>query len=500
MLYNVTPNFSLSAPARSTGRTALPQRPSVQLDSSAAEVGGGVTGRTVALRSSPSSAVNSTVRAAAAKPMNYRSGSTPPGSTGGGGPMDGNSGGSVGIPKTTDNGGAGGGWLNDWFNEVANRTLPKAAADSRTQDITDSLAPTIANNMANSEIDPLMNELNLQIGLNGNQYAAQLVGFDAQRTNALNEYNNAVQALQISERGRTDKRWLMDEMLKLQMRYYDRVNEGLVAQAGAAERQNPLIAAQRADNSRLYELKAGELGRAKEGATDDNTMKQWELDQNAATGAGWQTKGYKLRSQTQTKEYQRTMANIEGDLESARINRDSNDRDLSEKEQQIKDQLAQLWRDGAANTDRRVGDYLQYLFDVSELGRGAAEDRLRATRAAQQRDYQNTMIDSAQMQAEVDRQRSDSQLRNQQTQTQMGAQQNALNYLATVKASLAQTGQDTQAQQFFNWFLSEGIKKGATREQALNYLASYVQAGNPLIIPRSTPQNGRGGERYGGRQ
>lgn len=489
MLYNVTPNFSLSAPSRSTGRVALPQRPSVQLDTSAAQVGGGITGRTVALHSSPNSAVNSTVRAASAAPRQLSRAQS-----GGGGPMDGFSGGPTGVPKPTDRSpdSVNGRGLATTLGDIVKSVVPQAQQAANTNGIIDSIAPTIANNMAKSEVDPLINELNLQIGLNGQQFGAQLVGFDAQRQNALNEYNNAMEALKISDRGRTDKRWLMDEMLKLQMRYYDRINAGLADQTGAANRQTPLLAAEKADNSRLYELKAGELGRAKEGATDDNAMKQWELDQNAAIGAGWQTKGYRIRSKTQTKEYQRTMANIEGELESARINRDANDRNLTEKEAQVQDQLAQLVRDGAANEDKRVGDYLQYLYDVSELGRGAAEDNLRARRAAQQRDYQNSMIDSAQLQASIDRQRSDSQLRNQQTQTINDSHQNALNYLGTVKAGLASSGQDQQAQRFFDWFISEGVRKGATREQALDYLASYVQAGNPLVIPAGQDMRTRG--------
>lgn len=488
MLYNVTPNFSLSAPPRSTGRVALPQRPSVGdglgdrvLDPAAA---GSVAkpGRSVSL-----------VSAAAPRPQNYRSGgsavpTTDPNSRqrevalGGFDPANSNK-----VPNQSSEPYNP---KNDpkppshpWITEAVDAGLQAGRYDQ----IANGIAPQIANTMAKSETDPLINELNLQIGLNGSQYANQLVGFDAQRQKATDDYNNAVEALKISERGRTDKRWLMDEMLKLQMAYYDRINASLVDQAAAAQRQNPLLAAEKADNSRLYELKAGELGRAKESATDDNAMKQWEMDQNAATGAGWQTKGYKIRSKTQTKEYERTMANIESDLETARINRDANDRNLTEKEAQVKDQLAQLWRDGAANTDKRVGDYLQYLFDVSELGRGAAEDALRARQAQQTRDYQRTMIDSNQQQALVDRQRSDSQLRMQQQEALNNSHQNALVYLGQVKQSLAATGQDQQAQRFFDWFMAESTRKGATQEQALSYLASYVGAGNPLVIPSYQP-------------
>lgn len=502
MLYNVTPNFSLSAPPSPSGYVALPQVPAL------GGVGNGISGGV--LNPSAAGAVATTgqsqslVTAGGRRNFTGNGGgtttptATPPPVAFPNNDAQGGHGGArnpaSNKPPAGDTSNVGSGW--GWVDSAVNSGI-KAGQTNR---ITDSLAPQIANTLANSEINPLINELNLQIGLNGQQYASQLVGFDASRQKALDDYNNAMAALQISERGRTDKRWLMDEMLKLQMRYYDRINQSIGDQSNAAQRQTPLIAAEKADNSRLYEIKAGELGRAKEGATDDNAMKQWELDQNAATGAGWQTKGYRIRTKTQTREYERTMANIEGDLETARINRDANDRNLTEKEAQVKDQLAQLFRDGAANEDKRVGDYLQYLYDVSELGRGAAEDNLRARQAQQTRDYQRTMIDSQQQQALVDRQRADSQLRNQQTQTQIDANKRAIDYLGTVKASLRSTGQDAQAQRFFDWFLSESTKKGASRDDALSYLASYVAAGNPLVIPAnvqtglsSTNRRTRGG-------
>lgn len=361
------------------------------------------------------------------------------------------------------------------------RRLPSLRAQI---DMVNNLSPLLAKGEADRQAAPELTALMMQGGLNDAAYAAQVEGFNAARQQAADDYSNAMAALANSDRGRADKRWLLDAQLQLQQRYYDRLAQMNAEQTAATQRQNPLLAAQKQDNSRLYELAVGALGRERGEVTDQNALAIFGNNQKAATEAGWQNKGFKIRSKTQAASFDRAIQGIESDLEKARIGKDANDRELTEKERQIADQLSQLGRDAAGNEDRRVGDYQQYLYDVSTLGRQAAEDRLRAKQAADNRRNQLASIAASQQQASVQRQQNNVNTFLQASQVQQQAAQNAMQYIGSFNQMLQQTGQMGQAQRFYDWFIKDAVERqGIPQEQAIQFLAGYIQAGNPLVIP-----------------
>lgn len=385
-----------------------------------------------------------------------------------------------------------------YVERVMPTIVPNAQRQLATNQFVDQLSPLLAKGMADAEIAPQLSEFQLQMGLNNSGYAAQVEGFNAARQQAADEYAYAMASLANSARGQTDKRWLLDAQLALQQKYYDRLAEMYRDQTSAANRQSPLLAAQKADNQNLYNITVGGLERDRAQAIDEDEVARFNITQRAATEAGWQNKGVKLRTRTQANDFSRAIADVEAGLEKARIGKDANDRELTEKELQIADQLAQLQRDSAGAEDRRIGDYQQYLYDVSTLGRQAAQDRLDAKRAADNRRNQLASIAAQQQQASVNRQLTNSNLSLQMLQAQQNAATQAMSYIGNYKQMLHNTGQSSQAQRFFDWFLDDATKRqGVPMEQAVQFLAGYLQAGNPLVIPPNAARAAAGRYKMG---
>lgn len=369
---------------------------------------------------------------------------------------------------------------------------------------TDSLLRTYATGLAKGAVDrqnaPQYLDLQSQIGYNNSDLASKNLGFADARQAAANDYANSMALLANSSRGLTDKRWLLDEQQKLAQRYYDRLAAQNVDQTAAAQRQNPLLEAKRADNSALYQLTLGEGGRNRDrvqasiaDATNQNALDKFNLNGEAATGLGWNTKGYKLRNTVMQDAFGNKIANYNRDiedigaaLEKARIGTNANDRDLTEQEAQIRDQLAQLGRDNVGNEDKRQGDYLQYLYDISDVGRQEAENRLRAKMAADQQQAINNQIAQAQRQAQIATQRGNTSLGLQQTQLINSAPMAAAQQM-TYWNQLAQ--QDPNARAFLQWLDTQLI--GLTPEEKANYVAAYMQGGGQLRLPDAPPATGQ---------
>lgn len=380
----------------------------------------------------------------------------------------------------------------DWDSNVGrnmigavNRFVTDQLRTVSTQPAYDWWSTAQARGLANAAIQPELNTLNYQNALTQSGLAmTQQVG-QAAVAYANAEYQNALASLANSERGRTDKRWLLDEQLKLQQRYYDRINAALGDQTNAANRQLPLISAARADNTALYNIDVGELTRKKGTLTDQTEAERVAMQGRAATGHGWQSKGYRMEKRHLGSQFDRGMADIEGNLEKARINRDATDRNLTEEERKVQDQLRQLVRDGAANEDKRVGDYLQYLYDINEMGRQAAEDKLRAKQAADSRNYTLAKIAAEQERARTDAQTSSVYNQTQRDALLQGAAGNAAQYLGAVQAQAEATGTGTQVRNFINWFYKDAARQRLSRQQADAFLVNYIQSGQPMVIPRA---------------